>query len=56
MKKSSPSIYAKTPTVVARLDYVYYEQRKRQWSLSNPNATSAEFEHAMNCIARLCGM
>lgn len=36
--------------------YAAYEDRKRNWQDSNPNATTAEFDQAMNRIARECGV
>lgn len=36
--------------------YAQYEQRKAQWIASNPNANYAEYECAMQRIARECGV
>jgi hypothetical protein len=56
MKKGNPSKYANAVIAPGRADHVRYEQRKMQWSSTNPNATQAEFEHAMRCIAKSCGV
>jgi hypothetical protein len=33
-----------------------YELEKRTWCALHPDATSAEFDHAMRLIARKCGV
>ncbi len=36
--------------------YATYECRKSEWASSHPDATSAEYDAAMNRIARECGV
>ena len=36
--------------------YARYERLKAEWSVSNPDATPAQYDHAMGWLARDCGV
>jgi hypothetical protein len=37
-------------------NYAQYEERKASWRAANPDATQADHDRAMQCIARECGV
>jgi hypothetical protein len=38
------------------MSYQQYEQLKREWIEKHPNATPAQYQKAMQVIARKCGI
>ena len=38
------------------INYALYEERKAAWRIAHPDATQAEHDHAMQQIARECGV